>query len=82
VWFTVDRGAGDRQGVSGERLAGDCGERGFTIEASDIGKLKTVIQIVSVVAAILDHRWTEWLIPIGRSVFVVPVHLVALAAIY
>ena len=29
---------------------------GFTIEASEIGKLKTVIQIVSVVAAILAHR--------------------------
>jgi CDP-diacylglycerol---glycerol-3-phosphate 3-phosphatidyltransferase len=55
---------------------------GFTIEASDIGKLKTVIQIVSVVAAILDHRWTEWLIPVGGSVFVVPVHLVAVTAIY
>ncbi len=33
---------------------------GFTIEASDIGKLKTVIQIVSVVAAILAHRWDYW----------------------
>ena len=30
---------------------------GFTIDASEIGKLKTVIQIVSVVAAILNHRW-------------------------
>ena len=34
---------------------------GFTIEASEIGKLKTVIQIVSVVAAILAHRWDYWL---------------------
>jgi CDP-diacylglycerol--glycerol-3-phosphate 3-phosphatidyltransferase len=33
---------------------------GFTIEASDLGKLKTIIQIVSVVAAILAHRWYEW----------------------
>ena len=33
---------------------------GFTIEASEIGKLKTVIQIVSVVAAILAHRWDYW----------------------
>ncbi len=33
---------------------------GFTIEASEIGKLKTVIQIVSVVAAILNHRWDYW----------------------
>ncbi len=33
---------------------------GFTIEASDLGKFKMVVQIVSVVAVILDHRWTEW----------------------
>ncbi|HEU5341536.1 CDP-diacylglycerol--glycerol-3-phosphate 3-phosphatidyltransferase, partial [Edaphobacter sp.] len=33
---------------------------GFTIEASEIGKLKTVIQIVAVVAAILAHRWDYW----------------------
>lgn len=51
---------------------------GFTIQASDLGKLKTVIQIVSVVAAILDHRWTMWNLwgfPIG-------VHLIAVTAIY
>jgi len=33
---------------------------GFTIEASDLGKFKMVVQIVSVVAVILDHRWIEW----------------------
>jgi CDP-diacylglycerol--glycerol-3-phosphate 3-phosphatidyltransferase len=33
---------------------------GFTIEASDLGKLKTVVQIVSVTAAILAHRWPLW----------------------
>jgi CDP-diacylglycerol---glycerol-3-phosphate 3-phosphatidyltransferase len=52
---------------------------GFTIEASDVGKLKTVIQIVSVVAAILNHRWYEW--DFGGP-FVVGVHLIAVAAIY
>ena len=52
---------------------------GFTIEASDIGKLKTVIQIVSVVAAILNHRWVVW--DFGGS-FVVGVHLIAVVAIY
>ena len=51
---------------------------GFTIEASEIGKLKTVIQIVSVVAAILAHRWDYWLI--GDYQF--PVRLTALVAIY
>ena len=30
---------------------------GFTIEASELGKFKMVVQIVSVVAVILDHRW-------------------------
>ena len=32
---------------------------GFTIEASDLGKLKMLVQIVSVVAAIIDHHWTR-----------------------
>ncbi len=51
---------------------------GFTIEASELGKLKTVIQIVSVVAAILDHGWAAW----NWGGFIVPVHWVAIAAIY
>jgi CDP-diacylglycerol--glycerol-3-phosphate 3-phosphatidyltransferase len=51
---------------------------GFTIEASDVGKLKTVIQIVSVVAAILDHGWYSWHI----GWFVVPVDLFAVVGIY
>ena len=53
---------------------------GFTIDASEIGKLKTVIQIVSVVAAILAHRWNYWLWFGGH--FVVAVHLIAVTAIY
>jgi CDP-diacylglycerol---glycerol-3-phosphate 3-phosphatidyltransferase len=56
---------------------------GFTIEASEIGKLKTVIQIVSVVAAILAHRWDYWLwFPNLGSGFVVGVHLIAQWAIW
>ena len=51
---------------------------GFTIAASDLGKLKTVIQIVSVVAAVLDHRWHDWYI----GWFVIPVDSIAIAAIY
>ncbi len=51
---------------------------GFTIEASDLGKLKTVTQIVAVVSAILAHRWTEW----QFGVLVVPVKWIAIAAIY
>jgi CDP-diacylglycerol---glycerol-3-phosphate 3-phosphatidyltransferase len=59
---------------------------GFTIEASEIGKLKTVIQIVSVVAAILAHRWDYWLwfpgLWAGFPGFVVAVHMIALWAIW
>ena len=51
---------------------------GFTIEASDVGKLKTVIQIVSVVAAILDRGWYAW----HWGWFIVPVHLFAVVGIY
>ncbi len=51
---------------------------GFTIDASEIGKLKTVIQIVSVVAAILAHRWDYW----NWGGFIVGVHLIAVTAIY
>jgi CDP-diacylglycerol--glycerol-3-phosphate 3-phosphatidyltransferase len=51
---------------------------GFTIAASDLGKLKTVIQIVSVVAAILDHGWYEW----RFGWFIVPVDLIAVVGIY
>ena len=51
---------------------------GFTIAASDLGKLKTVIQIVSVIAAVLDHRWQAWYI----GWFEIPMHSIAIAAIY
>jgi CDP-diacylglycerol--glycerol-3-phosphate 3-phosphatidyltransferase len=51
---------------------------GFTIEASDVGKLKTVIQIVSVVAATLDHGWYAW----HFGWFIIPVHLFAAVGIY
>src|SRR5213080_3428088 len=51
---------------------------GFTIEASDLGKFKMVVQIVSVVAVILAHRWTEW--PVGPYIF--PVHWIAFLAIW
>jgi CDP-diacylglycerol--glycerol-3-phosphate 3-phosphatidyltransferase len=51
---------------------------GFTIEASEIGKLKTVIQIVSVVATILAHRWDYW----NWFGFIVGVHFIAVTAIY
>src|SRR3989442_2533736 len=51
---------------------------GFTIEASDLGKFKMLVQIVSVVAVILDHRWKAWYV--GRYIF--PVHWIAFLAIW
>jgi CDP-diacylglycerol---glycerol-3-phosphate 3-phosphatidyltransferase len=51
---------------------------GFTITASELGKLKTVIQIVSVVAVILAHAWYEW----HFGWFIMPVEWIAIAAIY
>jgi CDP-diacylglycerol---glycerol-3-phosphate 3-phosphatidyltransferase len=51
---------------------------GFTIEASDLAKLKTVIQIVSVVAVILAHGWYAWHI----GWFTIPVEWIAIAALY
>jgi CDP-diacylglycerol--glycerol-3-phosphate 3-phosphatidyltransferase len=51
---------------------------GFTIQASELGKLKTVAQIVSVVSAILAHRWYEW----DFGLLVIPVKWIAVAAIY
>ena len=51
---------------------------GFTIQASDLGKLKTVIQIVCVVSTILAHRWDEW----DFGLLVIPVNWIAVAAVY
>ncbi len=55
---------------------------GFTIEASELGKLKMVVQIVSVVAAILAIRWDIWTFHLGSFSFVLSVDLVAKMAIW
>jgi CDP-diacylglycerol---glycerol-3-phosphate 3-phosphatidyltransferase len=52
---------------------------GFTIEASELGKFKMVVQIVSVVAVILDHRWKEW--PVYGHYFL-PIHWIAYLSIW
>jgi CDP-diacylglycerol---glycerol-3-phosphate 3-phosphatidyltransferase len=51
---------------------------GFTITASELGKLKTVVQIVSVVLVILAHRW--YYLQLG--VVIIPVRWYAIAAVY
>lgn len=52
---------------------------GFTIEASDLGKLKMVVQIVAAVAVILAHHWRDW--PVYGQFFL-PVYWVAYLAIW
>lgn len=51
---------------------------GFTIQASDLGKLKTVTQIVAIVALILNHAWTVW----DFGYLVIGVRLTAILATY
>lgn len=55
---------------------------GFTIQASDLGKMKMVVQIVSVVAAILDIRWLEAEWNFGSFNFVLGIDLIAKMAIW
>jgi len=62
--------------VSGLRAI--AASEGFTIEASDLGKLKMVVQIVAVVAAVLAHRWVIW--DFGR--FVIGVKFTAHMAVW
>jgi len=52
---------------------------GFTIEASDLGKFKMLVQIISVVAVILAHHWHEW--PLF-SFYIFPVYWIAWVAIW
>ena len=55
---------------------------GFTIQASDLGKMKMVVKIYDVVASILDMRWwdAEW--NYGSFHFVLGIDLVAKMAIW
>jgi len=52
---------------------------GFTIQASELGKFKMLVQIISVVAVILARRWREW--PVYGNFFL-PVHWIAWTAIW
>lgn len=51
---------------------------GFTIEASDLGKFKMVVQIVAIVAAILHHNWVTF----EFGVFHMDVEIIARAAMW
>jgi CDP-diacylglycerol--glycerol-3-phosphate 3-phosphatidyltransferase len=75
VWIVVVI-IGREFAISGLRSIAS--SEGFTITASELGKLKTVSQIVSVVLAILAHGWNHWEI----GVISIPVNWYAIAAIY
>lgn len=51
---------------------------GFTIQASELGKTKMLVQIVSVVAAIIDHHWAH----LPWYFLSLPVHPIALLSIW
>jgi CDP-diacylglycerol--glycerol-3-phosphate 3-phosphatidyltransferase len=53
--------------------------QGFTIEASNLGKFKMVVQIITIAAAIFDRRWAYW--PIWGS-FILPIHWIAKVTIW
>ena len=57
-------------------------QQGFTIEASDLGKFKMLVQIIAVTAAIIDARWAVWDIHLGGFRVIVPVELIALVSIW
>ena len=52
---------------------------GFTIQASELGKFKMLVQIISVVAVILARRWHEW--PVV-GIYIFPVYWIAWIAIW
>jgi len=53
--------------------------QGFTIEASNLGKFKMVVQIITICAAILDRAWYAWPLPFG---LLFPVHWIAKVTIW
>jgi CDP-diacylglycerol--glycerol-3-phosphate 3-phosphatidyltransferase len=53
--------------------------QGFTIEASDLGKFKMVVQIITIAAAIFDRAWYQWPLFWG---LVLPVHWIAKVTIW
>ena len=55
---------------------------GFTIQASDLGKLKMFAQVIAVVAAIIEHHWTYLLgLPL-RPVALVAIWLMVVVSLW
>ena len=53
-------------------------QQGFTIDASDLGKVKMVVQIVVVIICILEHQWREW----DFRLFIFPLNVLAVVGIW
>ena len=53
-------------------------QQGFTIDASDLGKVKMVVQIVVVVICILERGWHEW----DLGLFILPMTVLAKVGIW
>src|SRR5438309_1944840 len=56
--------------------------QGFTIEASDWGKFKMVVQIIGVVAALIAHHWAVLDLSRFHLPLLLPVDLIARGAIW
>src|SRR2546423_1582538 len=52
--------------------------QGFTIEASNLGKFKMVVQIITIAAAISDRRWYYW----QFGGFILPIHWIGKVTIW
>lgn len=55
---------------------------GFTIQARDLGKWKMAVQVVAVIAAILDHRWPTVQFQIADFSPSLNIHLIAKITIW
>lgn len=55
---------------------------GFTIQARDLGKWKMAVQIVAVIAAILDHRWAAVHFAWGSFSLLLNIELIAKITIW
>ena len=55
---------------------------GFTIQARDLGKWKMAVQVVAVIAAILDHHWPAVRFPLQSISLSLNIDLIARIAIW
>ena len=55
---------------------------GFTIQARDLGKWKMAVQIVAVIASILDHRWPAVHFDVARFSLMLNIELIAKITIW